>query len=108
MLWRRVEGADKKETLGSTLTMPIDELRNFLRARPFVPIRLALTDGRIFDVRHPEMLMLGARAIVIGIPREGAQDPIFEQSITVSLLHVLSTQQIEVSMASQQGNGAQS
>jgi hypothetical protein len=87
--------------------MPLEELRNFLRARPFVPIRIALTDGRTFEVRHPEMLMLGARAIVIGIPQEGAKDPIFEHSITVTLLHVVSVEPLEAPAATQKGNGAQ-
>jgi hypothetical protein len=86
--------------------MPPDEIRSFLRARPFVPFRLCLTDGWSFEIRHPELLMVGARAVVIGIPQAGVPDPLFERTITVSLLHVVSIEPLESSAAAK-GNGAQ-
>ena len=31
-----------------------EDLRNFLRQKPFRPFRVTLTDGRIYEIRHPE------------------------------------------------------
>ena len=48
-----------------------NELVEALRAGHFRPFRLYLSDGGTFDVRHPEMLMVGQHAAVIGIVRRG-------------------------------------
>ena len=37
-----------------------------LRARPFVPFRLYLTDGAQYDVRHPELMMVVERYAIVG------------------------------------------
>ncbi len=68
---------------------------------------LNLTDGRTFDVRHPNLMMVGARTFVVGIPQQGVDDPLYERSVTVSLLHVVSMEPLETSAAAQQGNGEQ-
>jgi hypothetical protein len=43
------------------------EVLTHLRERPFCPIRLFLSDGKTYDVRHPEMAMVSPRQIIIGI-----------------------------------------
>src|SRR5512142_1083128 len=34
-------------------------LRGFLTSRPFQPFRITLTDGRTYDVSHPELALFG-------------------------------------------------
>jgi hypothetical protein len=34
-------------------------LRELLRARPFVPFRLLISEGAIVDIRHPELVLPG-------------------------------------------------
>jgi len=46
--------------------MPIEEVIALIRARPFVPLRIHLLDGQTFDVRHPELVMPGARSLLVG------------------------------------------
>lgn len=36
--------------------MTIDQLRKAVKAEPFKPFTISLTDGRHFHVRHPEMI----------------------------------------------------
>ncbi len=72
--------------------MPPQELRGLLRGRPFVPFRLTLTDGRTFDVHHPDLVIVGTGVVIIGIPQAGTDDPFMERSVTVSLLHVVSAE----------------
>jgi hypothetical protein len=59
-----------------------------LQRRPFEPFRIEVSDGTSYEVRHPELVMVGRRAIVIGVPAEG-QYPVYERTETVSLGHVV-------------------
>jgi len=71
-----------------------DELVDVLRVSPFRPFRLYISDGGMFDVRHPEMLMVTRHAAMVGIAETdengdaGQQYPQIERSTTVDLLHV--------------------
>ena len=38
--------------------MRLEDVREFLRRRPFQPFRLTLTDGRTYDVMHPELAIV--------------------------------------------------
>jgi hypothetical protein len=66
------------------------ELLFALRERPFRPFRIALTDGQKVDVRHPEMVLPGRQSIMIGLPAPGETEPLYDQRITVDLLHIVS------------------
>ena len=68
--------------------MRAEELRSLLARRPFVPIRLHLTDGVTYDVRHPEMAFLTRSTVEIGLEeKEGSG--IADQVIYCSLVHVV-------------------
>ncbi len=51
--------------------MPPEDLEKKIRQRPFRPFRMFLTGGTVYDVRHPELLLLGRRSLVLGL----ASDP---------------------------------
>lgn len=44
------------------------ELVAELRKRPFPGLRIHLCDGTVYEVRHPELVMVGVGAAVIGTP----------------------------------------
>ena len=48
--------------------MDLEGVREALLKRPFEPFRIRLTDGRSLAVRHPEMVAVGKRRIVIVQP----------------------------------------
>ena len=75
--------------------MPIEQVLELLHAQPFRPFRLHLVDGSSFEIRHPELLMPGARALVVGISANPAL-PLFERTVTVALLHVSRLEPIPV------------
>jgi hypothetical protein len=50
--------------------MTAEELVELLEERPFTPLRLHLADGRVREIRHPEMAVVAESHIVIGIPRD--------------------------------------
>jgi len=75
--------------------MPPEELWQKLRAQPFEPFRLFLTDGTAYDIRHPELMMVGRRAAVIGIAHSEQPMPFFEHTATVALLHIVRLEPME-------------
>ncbi len=75
--------------------MRSEDLRQFLRQEPFRPIRLTLTDGRTYDVRHPELVILGRSSVIIGFPEADDPEPVYDDFVVVSLLHVMQAQPVD-------------
>jgi hypothetical protein len=62
-----------------------------LKRTPFAPFRVHLTDGQVFPVLDPDLLMVGKRCAVIGIVKAPAPDqPAYDRFEIISLLHVVS------------------
>jgi len=80
-----------------------EELAGALRTRPFVPFRITLAEGSIYDIRHPDLCMAGRRSAIIGIAAPNDPDRLFERSVTVDLLHIVKLEPIET--AASQANG---
>jgi hypothetical protein len=62
-----------------------DDLLRRLRKRPFEPFRVYLSDGRTFDIRYPELNLVGATFFHIGIPEKGVEDPYMDYAVNVPL-----------------------
>ncbi len=52
--------------------MTADEIREVHRARPFRPFTLCVVDGREYEVRHPELMIVTprGRTVVVASPDE--------------------------------------
>lgn len=48
--------------------MTLEALRTMLTRRPFQPMRITMSSGALFDVRHPEMASLGKSAMLVVLP----------------------------------------
>ena len=70
------------------------DFREHLRTQPFRPFRVSLTDGRTYDVLHPELAMVGHSTVSIGLTRPNASEPVYDRVVTVSLLHVMQLEPI--------------
>ena len=68
--------------------MPPEDITKRLRARPFEPFRVCLTDGTSYVVPHPELLMVGRRSAVLGIVRQ-PQDIYYFKTIDIDLRHII-------------------
>jgi hypothetical protein len=68
--------------------MTVQAFREMLTRRPFQPVKLTLSSGRTFEIRHPEMALLTRTSILIGI--DLAPDGVPAEFKIVSLLHVAS------------------
>jgi hypothetical protein len=49
--------------------MRSDELIKYVRQQPFQPFRLFLSNGRRFDIHHPELILVTRALITIAIQR---------------------------------------
>lgn len=70
--------------------MTVQTFRELLARRPFQPVRLTLSSGQTFEIRHPEMALLTRTSILIGT--DLAEDGVPAEFKIVSLLHVASMQ----------------
>ena len=86
--------------------MAPEELISSVGRRPFVPFRLTLTEGRTYDVLHPEFCMVGKRSAVIGLAGGvQAEELLFERSVTLDLLHIVKMESIEAGAPKSNGAG---
>jgi hypothetical protein len=65
-----------------------EEILQRLQAEPFQPFRIHLTNGTVHIIRHPEMAMVTAHGVVIGVPKANTAGSLLEDYLAVSLLHV--------------------
>lgn len=66
--------------------MTVQPFREMLARRPFQPVRLILSSGQSYEIRHPEMAMLTRTSILIGT--DLAEDGVPAEFKIISLLHV--------------------
>ncbi len=45
--------------------MTSQEVLNYVQATPFRPFRIRMNSGRTFEIRHPEMVRVGRRDVLI-------------------------------------------
>jgi hypothetical protein len=68
--------------------MPLEQLLEWVRRRPFVPFRVHMSDGGSYEVRHPDLIMPGARSVIIGIPGIALPEGVYEHTVLVALIHI--------------------
>jgi len=78
--------------------MPAEEFIQLLRRAPFVPLRIHLTDGKTFDIRHPELVWVLRSRIDIAIPGDDSLG-IVDRVEYCYLLHIVRVE--DLSAASQ-------
>lgn len=69
--------------------MPPQDLLQALRRQPFAPFRIHVSDGTVYDVHHPELVMVGLASAVVGVPAQNQPAPVYERYETVDLRHVV-------------------
>jgi len=75
--------------------MTLEDLQRAVRARPFIPFHLRLTNGESLEVHHPEMCMPGARSTVTGMPSQTKPLPVIDSYSIVDLLHIVRLEPIQ-------------
>lgn len=75
--------------------MTHEEVYEAARRQPFEPFRLILTTGAAYDIRHPDLIMVGRRSAVVGVTNED-NGAAYDRTIKVDLLHVVAIEELPV------------
>lgn len=70
-----------------------DDIQTQLRERPFIPVRLMTSSGQSYDIRHPDLVLVGRRFLIIGTASNENPSQI-EAASRVAVLHVTDLQDI--------------
>jgi hypothetical protein len=80
-----------------------EDIQARFRQRPFLPLRIIVSEGLPFDILHPDLVLVGNRDITIGFP--GPDNPsIYDRVTRVALVHVVALEDIPTTAT---GNGQQ-
>ena len=74
--------------------MSPEELRDIVKQHPFERFRLVMTDGASYDIRHPDLLMVGQRTLAVGLTAKPGQT-LYDRTVKVDLLHVVRLEPLE-------------
>jgi len=72
--------------------MTVQTFREMMGRRPFQPVRITLSSGQSYEIRHPEMAMLTRTSLLVGT--DLADDGIPAEFKILSLLHVTAIEPI--------------
>lgn len=69
--------------------MDYQTIEDWRRANPYQPFRVVMTDGREFDITHPNLIWPGRSTVLIGI--QDPQEPlgVFGHYISAAMIHVV-------------------
>ncbi len=51
-----------------SLDMRPEDVHEHVAAQPFKPFRIFMSDGTTFDIRHPELCLIGCSSLHVAIP----------------------------------------
>jgi hypothetical protein len=83
--------------------MTAEELIERLEERPFTPLRLPLADGRVREIRHPEMAIVSETHIVVGVQRDD-ESKVAVRTTFCSIPNIVEVEPFEIKNGSN-GNG---
>jgi hypothetical protein len=68
------------------------DLQKLVAQKPFVPLRVYVSDGTMHEIRSPELIWVGTGMAVVVVPLhdQGATDkPLIERTIHIDLRHIV-------------------
>lgn len=79
-----------------------EDIQEKLRKKPFQPFRIIASEGLHYDIRHPDLVLVGRRDLTIGFP-DSESPTVYDRVTRVAMVHVVALEDIPVS--TQQGDG---
>ena len=71
-----------------------DDLHEFTRRQPFVPYRVYTTDGKAYDISHPDQAIVLRSRIIIGV---GGNNGVSDHVVHLALIHIVRIEEVESS-----------
>jgi len=73
--------------------MRAEVFKELLRTQPFVPLRIHMTDGQTYDIRHPDIVLVLRQRVDIGMQPDPATG-VLERVDHCSLLHIVRVEEL--------------
>ena len=74
----------------------LQRIANYISAEPFRPFRISMASGRVFEIRHPEMVQAGKTTLTIFTYMSDDPQEAKERQHEVSLLLIESIEPLNV------------
>jgi hypothetical protein len=65
-----------------------EQILERLRQVPFQPFRFVIAEGRSYEIRHPDLVIVGRNDITIGFP-DAKTPTIYDRQIRVAIFHIV-------------------
>lgn len=72
--------------------MRAEDFHEFTRRQPFTPFRIHTTEGRSYDVHHPDQVMPLRSRVIVGV---GGDAEVPDRSDHIALIHVARIEPLE-------------
>jgi hypothetical protein len=72
-----------------------EDILELLRARPFEPFRVYLSDGAVYEVRHPDMAIVQRSKVTVAVPGPDGPDGPAERTVNCALMHITRTELVD-------------
>jgi hypothetical protein len=85
-------GVQPSLSSSSANDMTSADLQKLVGQKPFVPLRMYVSDGTVHDIRSGELIWvgIGMAVLVVPLPDQGDADkPLIERTIHIDLRHIV-------------------
>jgi len=65
-----------------------NDLRELLRQRPFGSFRIYLSDGAVYNIRHPDQAAVGRLTVALAMAASSDPQSLTDPVVLISLLHI--------------------
>ncbi len=81
--------------------MGANDLVEILRKKPFEPFRIVTTDGKTYEIHHPDMALVTRGSIHVAVPPPLSPNDPAKEVVYLSLFHVMKVEFLNTSTPSQ-------
>jgi hypothetical protein len=72
-----------------------EDILSFLRARPFEPFRIYMSDGSQYEIHHPELAIVERSKVIVGVPGPKGPEGPAERSVFCALDHITRAERVD-------------
>lgn len=65
-----------------------NDLQEYLREQPFQPFRIHVTDGTVYEIRHPELVKVGQSRADVYFPEKDEPHAVVIGRESMALVHI--------------------
>jgi hypothetical protein len=79
-----------------------EDIQARLREQPFRPFRIIVSEGLRYDIKHPDLVLVGQRDLTVGYAQP-ERPTVYDRLVRIAIVHIVGLEDIEVTPASHNG-----